>query len=230
VLKTIYQCYREQLASVVIVAGCVVFLASSTVGAEGQSWRLIPDIHQRTVWRAYTDGTISTIDFPVYVNQTNSGISIQSYPIPSPDQRKIAYVKNNDLWVYDIEENTDNRLTNIGQPEDDKFTSVYVETVSWSADSKRVLYRVLSGVSEPEEPGPPIVERDAKFGMRVTEIETRANSSIEVQSDFEPVWLPNGNFLVGKKSASRGNLHNELHLYDVGHHESRQITKERAWY
>jgi Tol biopolymer transport system component len=230
------QSHSKHLASIGALLGSVVLLICSAVAAETPSWKLISDAQKSAVWRVSSNGSIAKVDFPFFNRKTNSGISIGSSPLPSPDQRKIAYIKSNDLWLYDIDTNVDQRLTNIGQPEDDKFASVFVAAITWSSDSKKILYRVLSGLTEPELLGHGEAwkkeKREAEFGTRVLDINTRASSSIEVQGipDSLPVWLPNGKFLVVMEGASYGKLDDELHLLNADTHESLQIIQERAWY
>lgn len=223
--------YMKQLVFVAALTVVTVFFSFSTLAAEEPSWRLIPDASKRTVWRVGSNGDISTIDFPLYYEKTNSGVSFESEPLPSPDQLKIAYIKSNDLWIYDIEKKKDQRCTNVGRPESNKFASVYVAIVTWSPDSKKILYRVLGGLTESEsgEGDWKKEARKAKYGEWVFDITKNASSSIEIYvvPHCLPVWLPNGKFLIESGSLP---LLGEIFMYDPGSHESRKVVQEHAWW
>jgi dipeptidyl-peptidase 4 len=81
-------------------------------------------------------------------------------PAVSPDNRKIAYLKRNNLAVLDIASKKEKRLTKQGT--DDvlvgRFDWVYEEEFSirtgfaWSPDSKRIAYWELDATAEPRFP------------------------------------------------------------------------------
>ena len=220
--------YRKQFAFVAALTCITTLLSFSKLGAEGPTWRLIPDERHKTVWRVGSNGAISKIKFPVYYEEENCKFC--NFEIsPSPDQSKIAYIKKNDLWIYDIEKKKDQRCTKVGRPETEKFASVYVSISTWSPESKIILYSVLGGdiYSEPQD----LKVRSAKYGDYLYDISKSASTYVERSlTHLGPVWLPNGKFLFSLYDKAPFTLWGELRLYDPVTLDSRRVVEERAWY
>ncbi|MCZ6858517.1 MAG: DPP IV N-terminal domain-containing protein, partial [Gemmatimonadetes bacterium] len=98
-----------------------------------------------TVWRAYADGRIE--QFPYSFPERGAEYSHygSTYPLPSNDQRHIAFVRDNDLWLLDVGTGSVTQTTHLGRPYTAGQASVYVLVTAWSSDSRRLLYYVMDG-------------------------------------------------------------------------------------
>ncbi len=213
--------FQKQIVYVVSLACITALLSFSKLGAEEPAWKLVPDERNKTVWRVGSNGAISKIDFPVHHEKKRCRFCYFEIR-PSPDQSKIAYLKRNDLWVYDMEKKKDQRCTNVGRPDNNEFASVYVSILTWSPDSKRILYSVLGGeiYNEPQD----LKVRKAKYGRYLYDITKRTSCSAK---GISGVWLQNGKFLLIKGDSP---LLGEIYLYDPANQETRRIVQEHAWY
>lgn len=85
---------------------------------------------------------------PSYVIERVKDPDLQMFAKFSPDSRKVAFVKGNDLWVTDLASGSSTRLTTDGSPNIINGTTdwVYEEELGirdafrWSPDSKRIAY------------------------------------------------------------------------------------------
>jgi hypothetical protein len=220
---------RKTFVYMIAFASIVIFLSFSNLTAEDTTFKLIPDERNHIVWRVGSNGTISKIDFPIYYENPQNCNFCSSEIWPSPDQSKIAYIKRNDLWIYDIETKKDKRCTRVGRPYEDRFTSVYVSIVAWSPDSHKIIYSVCHGELQPGDSEIPDKVPNEKYGEWVYDIAKHARTSLELRVDpaDPPVWLPNNRILFISAELP---LSGEICLYDPVSHEKQLIIKEHAWY
>jgi hypothetical protein len=172
-------------------------LVTVTGPAWGDSSRLIPDYHARgKVWRVFSDGKVQGV-FPPPGQNSGEQHAITQIAI-SPQQRKIAYVQNNDLWVYDLVSQKASRLTTVGKPYTKTLASVEVITEHWSPDENRILYSVIGGDTEdPEGDRPDLKVRPAAYGTYIVELKSGQSKPIRFPAGIGRVtaWLNNGDFL-----------------------------------
>lgn len=69
-------------------------------------------------------------------------------PTVSPDNKWIAFVRNQDLWLYETATQQVKRATSIGRPYTKVFASIEVLIVAWSRDGGRILIRTEPGETE----------------------------------------------------------------------------------
>jgi len=215
--------YRKQFAFVASLICITTLLSFSKLEAEEPTWRLIPDEIHKTVWRVGSNGAISKIKLPVYYEEKNCKFC--NFEIrPSPDQSKIAYIKKNDLWIYDIEKKKDKRCTKVGRPLKGSFADVYISIITWSPDSKNIIYSVDHGQLMPGDSNIPDKVPKENYGTYILDIAKGTSSSFKFISN---VWLPNGKFLL-----IRGDLplKGQIHLYDPEKNTTQPILQEQAWY
>lgn len=148
------------------------------------------------VWKIHPRGTIDLVDYDFGGPGLQSSMHGTTGPVVSPDQKRIAFTRGNDLWVFDLAGLTSIRGTKVGQSGTNQFASVFVLITSWSADSRKILYHVESGETEDSDSAAPERKvRKASYGDYVYDLETRTSSGTFLPGEFL-AWLPDGDFLV----------------------------------
>lgn len=218
-------------ASVLTLAGMLTAAASVSAMADRAPWVLVPD--NATVWQVSGNGAIVRLPHSFMSMKEDSGMHFSVFPELSPDQKRIAFVQDNDLWIYEVAKRKATKLTSVGRPQDEQYASVFVSISTWSPDSRKILYRVLGGPTEPQGDaiGPKVKERPGPYGTYVYDLDQGTSDSLVVSSgNLEPVWLPNGQFLVIHGGPTSSQLDNELHRYDPATRRSTPVTTQTAWY
>ncbi len=214
---------QKSLIYLITLACFICLLSFSKLAAEEPSWIIVPDLIHKTAWHVGSNGVITKINVPVYHEGKSCkfcNFQIQS----SPDQSKIAYIKKNDLWIYDNEKKKDQRCTKVGRPLKGRFADVYVSIITWSPDSKKIIYSVCHGELEPGDSDIPDKVPKENYGTRILDITKGTSSSFR---DISDVWLPNGKFLLIKGGLP---LQGEIHLYDPAKNTTQPIVQQQAWY
>ena len=149
-----------------------------------------------TVWRAYADGRIEQFPHSFPESGTEFAHYGSTYPLPSSDQRHIAFVRDNDLWLLDIGTGSVTQTTHIGRPYTASQASVFVLVTAWSSDSRRLLYYVMAGETEdPEGRSPELEVRVAEYGFHIYDTESGESQPIDIPGEYL-AWLPSGDFLL----------------------------------
>jgi hypothetical protein len=168
------------------------------------------------LWRVYSDGTIETlITIPAPVPDTSSHAGSKN-PLLSPDKSKIAFVRDDNLWIYGFDTGKARPLTTygkFGKLADGRRVLRKLLITSWSPDGSRILF-----VQTEPAPGPSLGidppggvstgTRDTavpvKLGFHVFDISLATATPVAV--DLDPrgddfiAWLPNGEFLLCEAS------------------------------
>ncbi len=120
----------------------------------------------------------------------------------SPDGQHILYSKDGNLFNYDIEERTENRLTQDGKPGELNYGNA-----SWSPDSKRILF-VQSDVSRirmrsmliPSDPSYPGVRetRFARVGETIASMKIGVVDGKGKETQWLPIPIPSEGFYLGQ--------------------------------
>ncbi|MDB4885317.1 MAG: peptidase dipeptidylpeptidase domain protein [Gemmatimonadetes bacterium] len=101
------------------------------------------------VWRANTRGRFDVFDFRTgKLTPVSANAGLQMFAKVSPDGRKVAFVRDNDLYVTDLATRREQRLTRDGSENIINGTTdwVYEEELGlrdafrWSPDSRRIAY------------------------------------------------------------------------------------------
>ena len=142
---------REKLVSAaeLVREGSTDALAIEGYAFSGDGRRLLIFSESQQVWRARTKGRYYVFDFPTRRLIPVSGADgWQMFAKLSPDARHVAYVRNNDLYVTDLANGTESRLTFDGSETIINGTTdwVYEEELGlrdafrWSPDGSRIAY------------------------------------------------------------------------------------------
>jgi len=160
-----------------------------------------------SVYRACEDAEVVQLDLGVsyFGGSVDHG---ERGAVPSPDHRRVAYLRDHDVWVYDSDTDERRRITWVGQPHEPPWAEVAVSIKAWSSDNDRVIYHVGSPEGPGcEEPAEPIQLREAPYGFHVYDLELgedRLLADTSHPQDRLPVdhfaWLPDGSFLIVSSS------------------------------
>ncbi|HEV2642136.1 MAG TPA: DPP IV N-terminal domain-containing protein, partial [Candidatus Elarobacter sp.] len=105
--------------------------------------------HTERVWRANTKGQWTVVDIRTgALTPISPATTAKMFAKFSPDNRRVAYVRNNDLYVWDIASGTETRLTTDGSANVINGTTdwAYEEELGlrdafrWSPDGKNIAF------------------------------------------------------------------------------------------
>jgi Tol biopolymer transport system component len=163
------------------------------------------------LWRVYSDGThetLTTIQAPVADTFSNAGSKM---PLLAPDKSKIAFVRDDNLWIYDFRTKTAAALTKfgkVGRLTDGRYVLRKLLVARWAPDSSKILFVLTGpapGASWHPDPlnGVSAAERKAAVyigpGFHIFDLALGTSEPMEVDLDPEGndfiAWLPNGDFL-----------------------------------
>ena len=201
---------RTVLPALCLVFVPVMVLAASPAGED--EFLLHPRGYWGPIYRVESSGKIEPL-----------GLNMGSYkdaefhrpgqPLISPDQRWIAFTRENDLWLSAVDRELSYPISHVGLPSTDHLMSVYVTAWTWSPDSRFLIYRVEGNSTEGYcgcGGGPAPKAREAEYGYYRYDVErgtTLRLNEAENRSHFLMVehvaWLEPKTFLV-KSAAPRG--------------------------
>ncbi len=181
-----------------------------------------------TVWRAYADGRIEQFPYSFPERGNEFAHYGSTYPLPSNDQRHIAFVRDNDLWLLDVGTGSVTQTTHVGRPYTASQASVFVLVTAWSSDSRRLLYYVMAGETEdPEGRSPELEVRAAEYGFHIYDMESGESQPIDIPEGYL-TWLPSGDFLLTMTDS----LPPEGQLFRLGAEggDPALVTSQRGWF
>ena len=144
------------------------------------------------VWWVSADGRIEELPYSFPEGGSRDANHGSTYPLPSSDQRQIAFVRDNDLWLLDVGTGSVTQTTHVGRPFTANQASVYVLVTTWSSDSRRLLYYVTYGRTM----GSPELELPAaEYGFHIYDTESGESQPIDIPGEYL-AWLPSGDFLL----------------------------------
>ena len=158
------------------------------------------------VYRLTADGTIESI--ALRVDEFGGSIDYGTRgSVLSPDGTRLAFVRNGDLFVYDVADDRVRPLTWVAKPAEPPFVAVFVSVKAWSADSRRLVFHVghalQSGGPACEPPKVKPVIREADYGFHEIDVVTRESRRLDASKQISDcfrqhhvAWLPDGSFLV----------------------------------
>ncbi len=180
------------------------------------------------VWRAYADGRIEQLPYSFPERGNESAHYGSTYPLPSNDQRHIAFGRDNDLWLLDVGTGSVTQATHVGRPYTAGQASVFVLVTAWSSDSRRLLYHVMAGETEdPEGRSPELEVRAAEYGFHIYDMESGESQSIDIPGEYL-AWLPSGDFLLTMTDS----LPPDGQLFRLGAEDGdlALVTSQRGWF
>lgn len=131
------------------------------------------------VLRVYSDGNIEKV---LYLDGPSGyGGSIyygSDSPLISPDQRHVAIIWEDDLWIFEPDTKNLTQLTQVAKPYTEKYLSVEVKTKSWSWDSRKLFYSVSSGDPGSGDDGFDRKVRPANYGFYIYNVEDKSTKFV----------------------------------------------------
>ncbi len=155
--------------------------------------RVVPQGLRYGVWKVDTRGRIAPFpyEFPVAYDASVLGSTV---PMPSPDCRWIAYGRDYDLHILDVQLRQDRQITRFGRPPGKSHTYADVLLNAWSADSRQVLFTVAPGETTSES-GELLVP-EAPYGSYIYTLSTAATKAVALPKGFQVTgWMPDSRLL-----------------------------------
>lgn len=160
---------------------------------------------QVSVWRVWSSGIVERLPFQFTNEGGTSGLGDVG-PVVSPDQRWIAFARDNDLWLLEVETGKEKQITHVGQPFDESYVSVFIYITAWSSDSGKLLYHVSHGVYGCEGDCPDLQIRPQEYGFYIYDLKNGTTRRLKVPGELEipgplQAWLPNGDLILTPQDA-----------------------------
>ena len=117
--------------------------AEETSGTSAPSVRWLGGVNQLAFQWEGEDFTLDPDSLELAAGQTAaSGLSNANYVLRSPSERYVAFVRDNDLYVYDYENGREDRLTSGGTEQllNGVFPWVYWEELMWRSDYRAFFW------------------------------------------------------------------------------------------
>ncbi len=182
----------------------------------------------------------------------------QWVPQFSPDSKKIAFVKDDNIFVYDLDEETETQLTTDGNGIilNGHFDWVYQEELGvkqgwkWSPDSKKIAFWRLDQSKEPEIKiakwdslyfnfltlrYPKVGAHNAIVKIGVVNVESKKTKWMDL-GENEDIYIPrikftNNSDILSVQRLNRLQNHLELLFYDVNTGKGKRVLDEKsdAW-
>src|SRR6266540_3217974 len=185
--------YRKTLRAA--GAGLLCLVAIAAEAKDPQSILLVIPPNAE-VWRVSTAGDLELV--LMAGNEAGSADVLRgtTSPVPSPDQRLVAYTRAGDMWLFDVASKRERRLTHVGMRATETLASIDVFITRWSFDGRKILYAVSPGETEdPEGQQPPKRERSAKYGRYVLDLANGQNVAVKLPNATPLTWLPDESLL-----------------------------------
>ena len=146
-----------------------------------------------SIWVANDDGT----------NQVNTNIS-GSEPVLSPDRKWIAYVKDNDIYKYNIETKQQKKLTNQGLKETEELVGTKPTYLKWSPDGKYISFVFIIdrciGLCDNPKMNPEGIKEGLwsvdSEGQNSTFLVSFSEEQIGHLSNYYTKWLPESDAII----------------------------------
>ena len=134
------------VCSCLLVAVVCAALPVGLAAEQTESYRLfapgrIYGIDHPPVYKVYPDGRIELSGLSAQ-DLGGGRVSGRKAPVVSPDQRWIAFIKDHNIWLYDVEHSSEEPVTEVGCPLEIPWEPVNLYIKAWSPDSKLLVYRV----------------------------------------------------------------------------------------
>ena len=121
-------------------------------------------------------------------------------PVPSSDQRFVAYTRDLDVWVYDVVADSAFQLTRLALPGDDILAAAFLYIAAWSSDSRQLLVYLDHDELEAPE-GRDYLLQPADYGLYRCTI-SRLECSRLTLPGYVEAWLPSGDYLLTTQEPS----------------------------
>ena len=176
-----------------------LFIVPCLLFAGNPASSLFVTYEMNCVWRVHTDGKIEKLTCMdgryVYTGSISAG---SNSPSVSPDRKYVAFIRKDDLWLYRVDTKDLMQITRAGKSETKTYASVDVSIITWSWDSKKILYAIYPGEGiDPEGHRPDKKIRPVKYGLYVYNVGNASSELVAKKIEGSiSAWLPDGKMLV----------------------------------
>ena len=155
--------------------------------------------NSRKLYKVYANGTLEQIDL-----QVDRGVSAASgegstVPLPTFNNSLIAFITNDNLWFYELDEKKSQQITFVGQPQDSIFAAIKIFITGWSLNSQKVLYHVSPGEISCADCDKTWEKREADYGHYIYELSTKEHKKVELPGQYSG-WIFDESILVRARS------------------------------
>jgi hypothetical protein len=173
-------------------------MAATPDGAprEASQW-FVARTEPPSLWRVFAAGKVERVEL-VVDSEISEGPEGSTLPRVSPNQMKVALVRQKNVLVRDLETGNEQRVTTEGHG--DRCGVVEASISAWSADSARLMVHL--GYMPNEEEEGDCSDASAAPGDFVFDLATQKREPLHPPGEVI-AWLPDGSFLLTEASQAQ---------------------------
>lgn len=217
----------------VLLLSISAFSASGASISEVNKGLLFVNNQQNKAFRISSSGQFEQI-FPPLQESNSKKKAYLSQMMVSHGQQQIAYLKNNNLWLYDVVAKKESQLTNVGKPYTKKLASVEVSIKLWSNDDSKIMYSVINGETEdPEGYSPTLDVRPADYGYFIYDLKTQNSFPLPsyIPSKFVVGWIETGDLILYFPSSgghTDRDYQGQFVQYNLGNEDATSVLSQQV--
>ncbi|NIR47441.1 hypothetical protein GWO43_03085, partial [candidate division KSB1 bacterium] len=169
--------HLAQLCLLIQLTGCQT-KDSHDAPAPPVEFVIIAPYTEQTAFKLFSDGSWDKIELSAHdFYRAESGVGNQK-PKASPDKSLIAYIDDYNLWFYDTQSKSRERVTTVGMPADRIYAAIDILLSGWSRDGKLFLYALKPGYNPVG--ALKIRKLEKGYGFYVYKVETQEHTRVEL--------------------------------------------------
>jgi len=169
---------------------CFLFLFFFVIQIYGENssvfYTVMPSKGSYGVWEIKDSNTIKLVQKIYGGFEENQMGSMM--PLLSPSGEKLAYIKNNNLWIKDNLTGKDKRVNKEGFKGSKKFNAVKTLISGWSVDESKIVYSLEPEDNTPVDGGDKTeinaINKPLVYGYYVCDLTTRSSKHLEFEGNF----------------------------------------------
>jgi hypothetical protein len=216
---------KIRLLAVLYIA---IFINPCLIFAENMASTLYVSRTPNCIWRVYSAGNIEKVscfqDAPLpYKRSVYHGSNLSCI---APDKSHVAVIRNDDLWVFDVDKKNLIRITEVAKPYTKEYLSIDVKIISWSWDSQKLLYSINPGDAGSGDDAFDRKERLAKYGSYIYDVKDKAKIFVPTSIDQ---LFPNFNRVIFSYDKDGTTLIDGHKINKKLNHYQMDISRDGKW-
>lgn len=155
--------------------------------------------NSRKLYKVYANGTLEQIDLQIERDISFTSDEGSTAPLPAFNNSLIAFIRNDNLWFYELDTKKSQQITFVGQPQDSIFAAIKLFITGWSLNSQKVLYHVSSGEISCADCDKTWGKREADYGHYIYDLGTTEHKKVELPGQYSG-WIFDESILVRARS------------------------------
>lgn len=172
-------------------------LASTTDFAIVSSLSNVNDF--RKLYKVYANGTLEQIDLQIERDISFTSGEGSTASLTAFNNSLIAFIKNNNLWLYELDTKESQQITLVGRPQDSIFAAINIFITGWSLNNQKLLYHVSPGETSCADCDKSWNKREADYGHYIYDLSTKDHRKVELPGKYSG-WIFDESILVRKRS------------------------------